>query len=195
MPNEDNKILKYNHGEKSKKVPFIIYANLESLLEKMSICHNNPKNSSTTSKINKHTLSGYSLFTHCSFDLANNRLDCYRGNDCMEKFCNDLKEHAAKMIMKKRMKMKKISLIKSKKYVIYAKKDLVLMMIIKSIIKSEVIITTQENIVYNIAHSICELRYKTSKEISVVCDNGSTFDYHFIIKELAKKCLWVNLNA
>ena len=42
--------------------------------------------------------------------------------------------------------MKKISLIKSKKYVIYAKKDLVLMMIIKSIIKSEVIFNTQENV-------------------------------------------------
>ena len=64
MLHEDNKIIKYNHGEKSMKVPFIIYADLESLLEKMSTCHNNPKNSSTT-KINKHTPSGYSLFTHC----------------------------------------------------------------------------------------------------------------------------------
>ena len=34
MPGEDNKILKYNHGEKSIKVPFIIYADLECLLEK-----------------------------------------------------------------------------------------------------------------------------------------------------------------
>ena len=42
--------------------------------------------------------------------------------------------------------MKKISLIKSKKYDIYGKKDFVLMMIIKSIIKSEIIVTTQENI-------------------------------------------------
>ena len=46
------------------KVPFIIYADLESLLEKMNTCHNNPEKSSTT-KINKHTPSGYSLFTHC----------------------------------------------------------------------------------------------------------------------------------
>ena len=30
MPKEDNKVLKYNHGEKSIKVPFIIYADLES---------------------------------------------------------------------------------------------------------------------------------------------------------------------
>ena len=30
---EDNKILKYNLGEKSMKFPFIIYTDLESLLE------------------------------------------------------------------------------------------------------------------------------------------------------------------
>ena len=35
MPNEDSKILKYNHGEKSMKAPAIICADLESLLEKM----------------------------------------------------------------------------------------------------------------------------------------------------------------
>ena len=42
--------------------------------------------------------------------------------------------------------MRKISLIKSKKYVKYAKRDLVPMMIIKNIINSEIIVTTQENI-------------------------------------------------
>ena len=40
MPNEDNKTLKYNHGEKSMRVPFIIYADLECLLEKMHSCQN-----------------------------------------------------------------------------------------------------------------------------------------------------------
>ena len=34
MPKEDNKILKYNRGENSMKIPFIIYADLESLLKK-----------------------------------------------------------------------------------------------------------------------------------------------------------------
>ena len=29
MPNEDNKLLKYNQGEKSLKVPAIIYVDLE----------------------------------------------------------------------------------------------------------------------------------------------------------------------
>ena len=59
MPEEDNKILKYNHGEKYVKAPFIIYADLESLLEKMSCCHNNTEKLSTT-KINI-----YPLVIHC----------------------------------------------------------------------------------------------------------------------------------
>ena len=40
MPDKDNNILKYNHEEKSMKVPFIIYADMQSLLEKISTCHN-----------------------------------------------------------------------------------------------------------------------------------------------------------
>ena len=97
MPDEDNKILKYNHGEKSMKVPLIIYTDLESFLEKMNTCHNNPKKTSTT-KINKHTPSSYSLFTHCSFDTTKNKLDYYRRKNCIKNFCLDLKEHATKII-------------------------------------------------------------------------------------------------
>ena len=37
------------------------------------------------------------------------------------------------------------------------------------------------------AHNICNLKYKIPKEIPVVFHNGSTYDYHFIIKELAKE--------
>ena len=36
-------------------------------------------------------------------------------------------------------------------------------------------------------HNIFNLRYKVPKEIPVVFHNGSTYDYHFIIKELAKE--------
>ena len=60
------KIIKYQ-GEKSMKALFIIYDDLESLLEEINTCHHNPEKSSTT-KINKHTPSVYSLLTHCSFD-------------------------------------------------------------------------------------------------------------------------------
>ena len=97
MSEEDNKILKYNHSEKSMRATFVIYADLECLLEKMSTCHNNHKKSSTT-KVNKQTPSGYSLFACCSFDTTKNKLDCYRGKYCMKNFCLDLKEHLRKII-------------------------------------------------------------------------------------------------
>ena len=37
------------------------------------------------------------------------------------------------------------------------------------------------------AHSICNLNYKVLQEIPVKIHNGSKYDYHFIIKELAKE--------
>ena len=104
MSNENNKIIKYSQGEKSIKLPFIIYVDLECLLEKMSTCYNNPEEPSTT-EINKHTPSAYSFFTHCSFDKTKNKLDYYRGTDCIKKFCKDLREHATKIINYQKKKM------------------------------------------------------------------------------------------
>ena len=112
MPTKDNNIIKYNHGEKTMKVPFIIYADLECLLEKMNTCINNPNESSTT-KINKHTPSGYSTFASCSFDESKNKLNYYRGKDCMKKFCKDLKEHATRTINYEKKKI--IALTKEEK--------------------------------------------------------------------------------
>ena len=37
------------------------------------------------------------------------------------------------------------------------------------------------------AHSICNLRYSTQRDIPVVIHNGSNYDFHLIIKELAKE--------
>ena len=97
MPNEYNKILKYNHGEKSLKAPAIISADLECFLEKMHSCQDNPDKSYTEKKT-KDTPSGYSLFTNCSFDATKNKLNYYRGKNCMEKFCKDLGEHVMRIV-------------------------------------------------------------------------------------------------
>ena len=67
------------------KVPFIIYADLDSLLENMNTCYDNPEKLSTT-KLNKHTPSGYSLLTLCSFDTTKIKFDYYRGKNYIKKF-------------------------------------------------------------------------------------------------------------
>ena len=50
MPTENNNTLKYNQGEKSLKVPFAIYADLECLLIKQKSCQNNTNDSYTEKK-------------------------------------------------------------------------------------------------------------------------------------------------
>ena len=197
MPTKDNNIIKYNHGEKSMEVPFIIYADLECLLEQMSICINNPSESSTT-KINKHTPSGYSIFTSCSFDESKNKLNHYRGKDCMKKFCKDLKEHATRIINHEKKRI--IPLTKEEK--INCNDQKVCYICKKEFDKNN---TTKSSSLerkkhYKVrdhchytgkyrgaAHNICNLRYKVPKEIPVVFHNGSTYDYHFIIKELGNE--------
>ena len=79
MPNEDNKILQYSYGEKSSKAPFFI--SFDILLQK-----------SLSVKKAKHTPSGYSWFTCCSFDALKIELGCYRGTDCMKGLCEDFKD-------------------------------------------------------------------------------------------------------
>ena len=161
MPNEDNKILKYYCGEKSLKVPAIIYADVECLLEKMHSCQNNLEKSYTEKK-NKHTPSGDSLFTNCSFDETKNKLDCYKGEDCMERFCKDLREHAMKII---NFEEKEMILLTSEgnQYYEMQKKEL------------EIIVITLENL-EELLTIFINIRYKTPNEIPVVFHNGSTHD-------------------
>ena len=188
MPTKNNNIIKYNQEENSIKLPFFVYADLECLLENMSTCQNNPNESSTT-KINKHTPSGYSIFTHCSFDQTKNKLDHYRGKDCMKKFCKDLREHATRIINYEKKKMIQLTIAEK----IYHNKQKICY-----ICKKEFDTSDKKN--YKVrdhchytgkyrgaAHNMCNLRYKILKEIPVVFHNGSTYNYHFIIKELVKE--------
>ena len=196
MPTKHNNTIKYNQGEKSIKLPFVVYADLECLLEKISTCQNNPNESSTT-EINKHTPSGYSLFTHCSSDKTKHKSDYYRGKDCMKKFCKDLREviKATKAIKATKVinhEKKKMTPLTTKEKIHYNEQE------ICYICKKEFNKSDKKN--YKVrdhchytgkyrgaAHNICNLRYKIPKEIPVVFQNGSTYDYHFIIKELVKE--------
>ena len=96
--------LKYQPGVKSMKAPYIIVADIESLFRKMDTCANDPSKSSTEKK-NEHEMCGYSLFTDCSFNKKNNKLDYYRGKDSLKRFCQDLKKQARSIIDFEKKKM------------------------------------------------------------------------------------------
>ena len=90
----------------------------------------------------------------------------------MKRFCKDLKDHATKIIDFKKKIMTPLTKEEEDNY-------------------------NKENICYickkdfnndkRAAHNTCNLRYKIPKNIPVIFHNGSTYDYHFIIKELASE--------
>ena len=96
-----DKMLKYIPGEKSLRVPFIVYADLECLLRKINTCSNNPDKSYTEKKV-MHKPSGYSLATCCSFDKLKNKNKYYRGKNCMKMVCKDLKDQTMKIMKRKK---------------------------------------------------------------------------------------------
>ena len=184
IPSPSNNIIKYSQGEKSLELPFIIYADLECLLKKIYTCYNNPDLSSTT-KINQHIPSGYSIYTNCSFDKANNKLSYYRGEDCMKRFCKDLKDHATKIINFKKKTMIPLTKEEDDDY----NKENTCYICKKDFNNDKVRDYCHFTGKYRgAAHNTCNLRYKIPKNIPVIFHNGSTYDYHFIIKELANEC-------
>ena len=62
MPKEDRNILKYDHGEKYMKILFVIYADMESLLEKIGKRNSNLEKTSTT-RISKHCFLLFIIYT------------------------------------------------------------------------------------------------------------------------------------
>ena len=82
MPSENTKMLEFNQYQKSDKAPFIIYADLECIIEKIDGCKNNPKNSSTT-KVSEYIPLVFSMSAISSFRSIQNKHDVYRGRNCM----------------------------------------------------------------------------------------------------------------
>ena len=155
-----------------------------SYIKKIDTCQNNPDLSSTT-KINQHIPSGYSIYTNCSFDKSNNKLSYYRGKACMKRFCKDLKDHATKIID---FKKKTMTLVTKEE------KDNINKENICYICKNDFNNDTKVRVHCHFtgkyrgaAHNACNLRYKIPKNIPVIFHNGSTYDYHFIKRELVSE--------
>ena len=96
-------------------MPFIIYADLESLIEKIDGCKNKPQNSFTT-KVGEHIPSNFSRSTRSSFKSIENKHDVYRGKDYMKRFCEVIRKQAMKIINFRKKKIKSLSKEKQESY-------------------------------------------------------------------------------
>ena len=107
----------------------------------------------------------------------------------MKKFCKDLREHAMKII---NYEKKRIVPLTTKEEIWYNKQRIYYICKKEFNNNDKKQQKVKDHCHYTgkyrgAAHNICNLRYKVPKEIPVVFHNGSTYDYHFIIKELVQE--------
>ena len=79
----------------------MMYGDLECIIQKIDECKNNPKNSSTA-KVSEHFPSGFSMSTISLFRSVENKHDVYRSKDCIKFFFESLRQHATKIIVKRK---------------------------------------------------------------------------------------------
>ena len=163
MPEEKNKFISSTPGKNTLKNPFIIYADFECILRPISTCDNTPDNSFTIKK-NVHTPCGFSMLTSYAYDKKINYHTLYRGKDCLAMFSKALKSEVEKIMNIKQKPMDPLT-----EYEIFAHNNAKTCFICKKSFDND------EN-----------LQDKVLKNIPVVFHNGSNYDFHLVIKQLAK---------
>ena len=202
MPDDDKKILRHRFGTKSLKLSHIIYADTESLLIKHDLCSNKIKQSYTEKKAT-HEACGYSMNIVRSYDK--NIHNFYRGKDCIQKFCKELRDKATEIINIPKKALIPLTIGAQEKHE-RSKFCYICNGIFNTDEKDKHYINYKKVIDHDhytgkyrgAAHSICNLRYREQREIPVALHNGSNYDFHIIMNELAKefradmKCLGEN---
>ena len=132
------------------------------------------------------------MFTRCSFNNKENKLNYYRGKDCVEKLCKKLKESATEIIDCEEKVMIQLT---HEENIFYNGQEVCHICkekfctdknnknyIIKRKVKDHCLYTGKFR---GAAHSKFNLNYKVPKVIPIIIHNTS-YDVHFIINQLAK---------
>ena len=142
-----------------------------------------------------HEPCGHALSLVSSFDSKQNKRSFYRGKDSIKRFCSDLKEFGTKIFNYEQIEMIPLADNENKYYeeqkecyicqkeFCYDKNQKMKFKLYKKV-RDHCHFTGKFR---GTAHSICNLNYKVPQEIPVKIHNGSKYDYHFIIKELAEE--------
>ena len=102
----------------------------------------------------------------------------------MRRFCKDLKGHAIRIVDFKRKFITPLTKDEEDAYDKENKCHICRKDLDKDEVKDYCYFTGKYR---GAAHSTCNLKYKIPKNIPVIFHNGSTYDYHFIIRELASE--------
>ena len=175
-------IVKYPDGQYQFKVPFMMYANFESILEPIQEASNDP-NVSSTRGVNIHTPSGWCVYSHFTYGNVANPLTQYRGPDCINKFCKHIISEAKQLhssFPEKPMEPLTKSQIKEYKWVNKCH------ICFKPFNEKERKVRDHchySGIYRGAAHSSCNLQYKIPKYIPVVFHSLAGYEAYLFIRE------------
>ena len=178
-------IVEYSDGLCQFKVPFIMYADFESILELIQGLENNPR-ISTTRGVNVLTPSGWCIRGKFAYGEVKDPLKLYRGKDCVRKFCDHVIGEAHRLyhsFPEKPMEPLMKAQWKDYKHVSSCH------ICFKPFREGNRKVRDHchySGIYRGAAHSLCNLQYKIPSYILVVFHNLAGYDAHIFIKELAK---------
>ena len=95
MPRKGSKI-KFCDGQNQFKVPFIKYADFELILEPIQ-GHNPDPNQPYSQNVNQHVSTGWCIYSKFTYGEVKDPLKLYRGKDCVEKFCDYIRQEAHRL--------------------------------------------------------------------------------------------------
>ena len=93
MPSKGSTVEFYD-GQNQFRVPFMMYADFEAILELIQEWVPDDPNEPYTSEVSRHIPSGWCVYSKFTYDEVETPLKLYRSKDCVEKFCNHIKQEA-----------------------------------------------------------------------------------------------------
>ena len=177
-------IVEYSDGQFQFKVPFIMYADFESILEPIQGPLNDPTISSTRG-VNNHVPSGWCICSEFAYKEVKDPLRLYRGKDCVRKFCDHVigeAHHFYHAFPEKPMEPLMKAQWKDYKHASSCHICLKPFREDKPKVRDHCHYTSRYR---GPAHMGCNLQYKIPSYIPIVFHNLSGYDTHLFIKELA----------
>ena len=95
MPKEGS-FVEFHDGQNQFKVPFVMYADFEAILKPKEVIESDPEES-YTKEINQHIPSGFCVYSKFAYGDVKNSSKLYRGENCVEVFCNYVENEAKRL--------------------------------------------------------------------------------------------------
>ncbi|CAH0555084.1 unnamed protein product [Brassicogethes aeneus] len=168
----------FKNFKNKESAPFILYADVESILLPIS-----DNNNLKSHKYQEHKAFSVGYYLKCKYDDNLSYFKSYRGLDCMEWFAKEI-EDISKFIQ---FKMLNIIPLNTNVDLKYATKQCHICN--KNFIQGDVIVRDHCHFSGNFrgfAHQICNLNYNKKFVVPIVFHNFSGYDSHFIIQDIAK---------